>query len=390
MLTQVACLRTGRATPASLEELSSLLGGASPVFVAAFASPAAGLEETLGALADRFPTATIVGSTTSGECTQAGDGSHGVALFALAGDFKVHAGIAEGLRESPERAVAEALEGQPVNVAGYPKRTAIVLLDPMAGRGEEAALILATNLGEVPLVGGAAGDDLAMVSTSVGLGGRAASNAIVVASLYSKAPLGVGVCHGHQPLSKPLTATRVDGSVVLEIDGRPAWDVWREVTRERGRELGLDPEANPGAYLLRFEAGLRVGHEYKVRAPLAPKPGGGILFATALMEGTVFTVMESDPTAQVDSAVAAATAAREALQGAPIAGALVFDCICRKLILGDRYAEALAKLSVELGGVPLAGFETYGEIAMNSGDMSGFHNTTTVVLAFPRSWSPIQ
>jgi methyl-accepting chemotaxis protein len=38
----------------------------------------------------------------------------------------------------------------------------------------------------------------------------------------------------------------------------------------------------------------------------------------------------------------------------------------------------------ELGGVPIAGFETYGEIALDAGDMSGFHNTTSVVLAFPR------
>jgi len=40
-------------------------------------------------------------------------------------------------------------------------------------------------------------------------------------------------------------------------------------------------------------------------------------------------------------------------------------------------------MSEELGGVPLAGFETYGEIALAAGDMSGFHNTTSVVLAFP-------
>ena len=36
-----------------------------------------------------------------------------------------------------------------------------------------------------------------------------------------------------------------------------------------------------------------------------------------------------------------------------------------------------------LGGAPIAGFETYGEIAMDLGQSSGFHNTTTVVLAFP-------
>jgi methyl-accepting chemotaxis protein len=38
----------------------------------------------------------------------------------------------------------------------------------------------------------------------------------------------------------------------------------------------------------------------------------------------------------------------------------------------------------ELGGAPLAGFETYGEIAMEIGEMSGFHNTTTVVVTFEK------
>ena len=52
----------------------------------------------------------------------------------------------------------------------------------------------------------------------------------------------------------------------------------------------------------------------------------------------------------------------------------------------DRKSEpfhAVKGISEELGGVALAGFETYGEIALDVGDMSGFHNTTSVVLAFP-------
>jgi methyl-accepting chemotaxis protein len=33
--------------------------------------------------------------------------------------------------------------------------------------------------------------------------------------------------------------------------------------------------------------------------------------------------------------------------------------------------------------VPLIGFETYGEFAMAMGQMTGFHNATTVILAIP-------
>lgn len=67
-----------------------------------------------------------------------------------------------------------------------------------------------------------------------------------------------------------------------------------------------------------------------------------------------------------------------------MAGAVVFDCICRNLILGDAFQSAVSAMHEELGGAPLAGFETYGEIALDAGDMSGFHNTTSVVLAFAR------
>lgn len=63
----------------------------------------------------------------------------------------------------------------------------------------------------------------------------------------------------------------------------------------------------------------------------------------------------------------------------------MFDCICRNLILGADFGRAVRGIADELGRVPLAGFETYGEIALDAGDMSGFHNTTSVVLAFPQT-----
>ncbi len=387
-MTSVVCVRGEESRLGELKaKAQEGLAGPAKLIVA-FVSSKIPLLPVLGSLEEAFPDAVVLGSTTSGEFTGEGDGTGTVSLFALGGDYIVHAGLGTGLGASPEATVAMALAGQPRELVGYRHRTGIILLDPLAGHGEEAALLVANELGSAPLVGGAAGDDLAMQKTWIGIGSRVASDAIVVATIFSRAPLGIGVKHGHDPLfAKGLTVTRADGSVVLEIDGRPAWDVWRELSGDRAKSLGLDPEAHPGAYLLRFEAGLRIGHEYKVRAPLAPKPGGGILFATPMPEGTVFNIMESDASAQVDSAVAAAEQARSALGGSEVAGALVFDCICRKLILGDGYAPMLARVAEQLGGAPLAGFETYGEVAMNSGDMSGFHNTTTVVLAFPKDES---
>jgi methyl-accepting chemotaxis protein len=274
-------------------------------------------------------------------------------------------------------------------VQGYPYRTGVFLIDTMAGNCEEVTLMTAAELGaDLPFAGGAAGDDLKMQATTVSCGPRAASDAVVIAQIFSKTPLGLGVCHGHRPLSTPLRVTKAHGNIVEEIEGRPAWDVWRERTRDAAMSHGIDVDnlavADEGSFLLRFEAGLAAGTEYKIRAPLSRTQDGAIQFACGVPEGAVIRITESTPKDQIESAREAARRARAKLGSGQAAGAVVFDCICRNLILADGFKDAVTAMSEELGGVPLAGFETYGEIALDAGDMSGFHNTTSVVLAFPR------
>ncbi len=92
--------------------------------------------------------------------------------------------------------------------------------------------------------------------------------------------------------------------------------------------------------------------------------------------------MESPKEAQIASARKAAEVAFQATRGVKLAGAIVFDCVCRAVILEDDFSKAIDEIKDVLE-VPLIGFETYGEIAMEIGQLSGFHNTTTVVLLIP-------
>src|SRR5688572_14822772 len=130
-MANTVCVRTPSVGEADLDSLSRALGR-EPVLIAAFGSPSIDLAATLSMLARRFPDAVVLGSTTSGEFTHEGDGNKTVALFALAGDYRITAGMATGLAASPERAVASALDGQPDAVEGYPHRTNVVLLDALA------------------------------------------------------------------------------------------------------------------------------------------------------------------------------------------------------------------------------------------------------------------
>lgn len=377
----------GGSVEAVRSELTASLGPHQPSLILTFVSPSQPLGGVVDALAAAYPTAKVLGASSAGEFNQHGDAKQSISAFALCGDLEVSVGFGAKLSEDAEGAVRAALD-HGSSSREYPHETAIMLLDPLTGKGEEATLLAAALLGpDVPMAGGAAGDDLAMKHCEVAVPGQVASDAVVFARLRTKTRLGLGVAHGHTPLAGPFTATRAQDNVIFELDGRPAFEVWLEATRSDATQRGVDlaslPDGELGAYLLQYEVGLATGDSYKVRAPLSRGSDGSLSFACGVPEGASLHIMKGQPPEQVASARQAACSARAQVDG-PIAGALVFDCICRNLILGEAFAGAVRAISSELGGVPIAGFETYGEIALEAGDMSGFHNTTSVVLAFPR------
>ncbi len=376
------------ASKALIDVLGEKLGGKSPALVMVYASTVQPLAQVSGAIAEAFRDACVIGASTAGEFVESGDAKSSVSAIAVAGDVEAHAVMCKNLDQNTAEVISSAVQSLPGS-GKYPNRTALLLLDPLVGVGEEATLAAGAAFGpDVLLAGGAAGDDVAMKETFVSLGGESSSNAAVVAQLFTDKPLAIGVNHGHEGISEPIEVTRAEGNVVYELDGKPAWTVWADATREHASARGVNPdelsEADIGSYLLRYEGGLATGDAIKVRAPLSRGEDGSLSFACGIPEGAKIVITESTPERQVESARVAARSARERLGGGPVAGAIVFDCICRNLILGDSFGDAVRGMSEELGGAPLAGFETYGEIALEGGAMSGFHNTTTVVLAFPR------
>lgn len=392
METRVAtAMSTGsvkEATTKICKQLREKMAGQEPNLVMVFASTTQPLDQVAPVFQKEFSKATVVGASTAGEFVESGDQKGSVSAFALSGDFHIVSGMGKGLKNDVEKAVQNALSKFPQEMDGYPHRAAILLLDPLAGNGEEATMLAAGMLGDVPLAGGAAGDDLHMKATQVCHGGTACSDAIVAVEIFSKKPLGLGVCHGHKPVSKPMKVTRATGNIVHEVDGKPAWNAWAEATRASAKKRNVDPDKlkdnDVGGYLLRYEAGLQNGTAFKIRAPLSRNADGSLSFACGIPQGSTIQITESVPQDQVESAREAARQAKMHLKGSVPVGAVVFDCICRNLILDDQFRTAVRGISEELGGVPLAGFETYGEIAMTESDLSGFHNTTTVVLTFSR------
>lgn len=369
-------------------QLKKSLGGQTPKLLLAFASTEQPLTSVMPRLREGFGVP-VLGTSTAGEFSHEMEGQGQLVCTALSGDLHVASGIGHSVSANPEQAVQQAVSGLPQVVEGYPFRTAIVFVDSLAYSGEEVTLLISTLLGDVQVAGAAAGDDLQLMATYVGCDGVAATNSVGVAVIFSKTPLGIGVCHGHSPCSRPFRVTRSEGSRVYEIEGKPTWQLWCDVIRQDAQKhWGMDVDGLSGARALdalaRYEGGLAgLDGSYKVRAPLVLNSDGSINFTSGIPEGTALSIMSTSREALTNSSRQAARQARAAISGS-CAGAIVFDCAVRKMVLADSFSVATQAIASELAGAPVAGFEAYGEIAMNVNEMSGFHNSTTVVLAIPK------
>jgi hypothetical protein len=96
------------------------------------------------------------------------------------------------------------------------------------------------------------------------------------------------------------------------------------------------------------------------------------------------SILDGDPDSMVAAARSAAEEARAKLEGAEPAGVLLFDCVCRGMILKDAFQREVDAVRAVFPGVPMAGFLTYGEIARSHVRLDGWHNATAVVVAIPK------
>jgi len=253
--------------------------------------------------------------------------------------------------------------------------TTVLLVDGLAGTGEKLVreVLQGTRMFQ-QVVGGAAGDDGAFAATWVGAKGEAAPDAAAVAHLFDNAPWGVGVDHGLRPKTQRMTVTKAAGNVLYELDGRPAFEVYRDYAKARG--VTLEP-ATAGSFLVGNELGVFFLDElHHARAPVAAGKDGELHLVADVTEGSSVCILDGEADAMVEAAQRAAAEARENLKGTRAAGVLLFDCVCRGMILKEQFQREIDAVRAVFPDVPIAGLLTYGEIARFKGRLDGWHNTT--------------
>jgi hypothetical protein len=119
----------------------------------------------------------------------------------------------------------------------------------------------------------------------------------------------------------------------------------------------------------------------RARAPLSVSEDGALHCAGEIPRGSIVSILDGEPTRMIAAARSAAHQALTQLNGRKAAGVLLFDCVCRGMILKDAFDREVQAVRSIFPDTPIAGFLTYGEIARNSDKLGGWHNTTAVVVA---------
>jgi hypothetical protein len=324
----------------------------------------------------------LIGCTTHGEIGPGGprDGTVMVAVLGGAG-FSVGTAVAERVsgnqREAGAKVAAEAR-----CVDDRPYQVLLLLTDGMIRDQEEILRGCYSILGaQVPLFGGAAADGWRMTGTRLMVDGKVRSDAVVAAMIGSDAPLSVSVRHGFRLVGPAMFVTSGSNGRVLTLDDRPAMDVYLD-------RLGAPPEAYTDAeafveFALSRPLGLqrRSGIEARNISTEVDLAGRSIGGGGGIDPGGLVWAMDGDEESILAAVDTVCQEAVAGLGGRQPVGMLTLSCAALRAVIGDDGIKREgARLERAVGGVPFAGFYTYGEIARVRG-ISGFHNQTMVVLA---------
>jgi len=364
-------------------EILERFDGQHPDAVILFASPVYQHATLLRALGETCSPRVLTGCSSAGEFTGAGVLASSAVALALRSEklrFDVH--VARGIKVGPHRA-AQALASsfRHEDDAARPYRAALLLMDALAGYGEEVLATFTTaTAGRYQVFGGGAADDAAFVRTFVYAGDEALSDAVVALEIQSPEPIGIGVSHGWTPASEVITVTAASGLKVSTLGGRPASAVFASYAQARGQSF--DP-VSPLPFFLHNVLGIADDKGYRLRVPLSVEADGSVMFAAEVPVGSKVRIMRTSVTAAADAARIATQRALAGLEGAKPGVTLFFDCAATRLRLGHAFGSSVQEIVGATGSPMCVGCNTYGQFARLPGQFSGFHNCTAVVCTLP-------
>lgn len=375
----IAATNTHTGTAAAAADLADRLSAVADArAVLLYATVNHDLPALVGALRDRLgPGVALVGCSAQGVVARDFVAEEGYAVGAVAfggeGLRVSHAHAPDVARET--RAKGEALARGLRLPGGEAPRLAVILYDPLSGVDVTELLQgFAAHLPEVIVIGGAASQPWGqLVRTHLFHGAAVSSGSAVALGLGGDFEVVTGQVSGAEPTGIEMTITRSEGNRLLEIDGRPALEVWQEMVGSTEgsaddiaawavgvRRPGAPPtsDADPEGWALMAAFGLEAERKAVVlQASVAA--GSRVMFHHRTVDAVLHRTLAMGDRLQ------------DQLDGRRPLAVLTFECGARASpFLGpERTLQENVELQRRVApGAPWLGLLAWGEIAARAGD----------------------
>ncbi|WP_420863133.1 FIST signal transduction protein [Algirhabdus cladophorae] len=354
---------------ATIQNLLAPLEGRSPDFLVFHCSSAFDLADLNTQLAPIAANALHGATSCLGAMTNAGmagtqgngigyfalwdaDGSFGTAGAKIVGDAAIAASTATRTALARADRLGEAPD----------------LIWVSASPGQEEAIICGIQdvVGaDIPIVGGSAADNTVAGQWAIFGSDGIIGDGVQISVLFPSAPLAAEFQSGYAPSGQFAHATRANGRRLYELDGRPAVEVYQDLT---GLSFQLPTGPDPVSILSHSSfhpLGRKLGDVanipyYMLMHAAFLHADGSIEFFAEITEGAQLHFMRGSPQSLVARAGRVAAQSRKQLDAAP-AGALVIYCAGCMLSITDRMDEVAAGIDQSLDGAPFLGVFTFGE-----------------------------
>ncbi|MGY5955337.1 FIST N-terminal domain-containing protein [Kosakonia sp. BK9b] len=335
----------------AVAEFAQQLGHDEIETVIFFCSPDYDLEVLGKALKNTF-SCPCIGCTSSGHIGTEGFQHSGLLGLGLGGSFRARTFLIHPLVEYTAviSDIAETIRRDSEEKPSL-HRFGLLLVDGLSMAEERLVANLYQQIGNVPIVGGSAGDDLRFEKSYVYDGeGHFVSDAAVFSVIETSSPIATFKIQHFEPSDIELVITEADAEkrLILEINGEPAAQVYAEA-------LGVTIDELTPRVFSRNPLVLSFGDEPYVRSIQKINDDLSITCYCAIEEGLIVSIgIAEDP---IETFSQAFDKVRETIPDpAVIIGC---DCILRRLQFEQEGLEQqIGEIMVQNRVV---GFSTYGE-----------------------------
>jgi hypothetical protein len=256
-----------------------------------------------------------------------------------------------------------------------------VISDGLAVNGTELVRGLSHHLpAGVAVTGGLAGDGPRFAQTLVCFDKPPQSGVIAALGFYGKRlKIGYGSLGGWDPFGPERLVTRSKANVLYELDGQSALALYKKYLGEHAASL-------PASGLL-FPLSLRTTADETpvVRTILAvDEQAQSMTFAGDIPTNAHARLMKANFDRLIDGAMGAAQTSYAAIGSSSPDLAILISCVGRKLVLKQRTEDELESVREVLGErTALCGFYSYGEICPTAPNANcQLHNQTMTITTF--------